>query len=728
MPTNSGAPARASSKSKKSGPGAPKKARKVPKSFKVDGTPKKRWSSAERADRGLGPRKSGGQPNRAQRRREQFGAPVTSAGAERPRFDRESDDRPARDKTPRGDNRSRSDERPRFDRKTDERPRFDRNTDERPRFDRNTDERPRFDRNTDERPRFDRKTDERPRFDRKTDERPRFDRNTDERPRFERSGDDRPRYDRTKPELSRQTRSERPRHEAGSDRWRSTRDSRTGDNRPADNRSGGWRDDRGSRDNRSAGFSRGTDRPARSDSGESNADTMSWTARELAPVDTGAVTAEHGFARLGLPKPLVAALISEGITDPFPIQAATIPDALAGRDVLGRGQTGSGKTLGFALPMLTTLGGPAKGNRAPRGLVLVPTRELAMQVADVIAPLAKTMDMSVTLIAGGMAYGPQIRAFERGVDVVVATPGRLIDLMEQGALDLSRVEVAVLDEADHMADLGFMPAVTTIMDQMPAGGQRLLFSATLDRAVDRLVKKYLDNPVTHEVDSGQATVSTMVHHVVHILPHDKNALTAEIAGRPGRTVIFVRTQRGADRVAEQLRAAGVTAGALHGGLTQGARTRILAAFKDGTVPVLVATDVAARGIHVDDVGLVLQVDPPAGPKEYLHRAGRTARAGGTGVVVTLALPHQRKELQRLTSQAGVASAPLEARPGDEALARATGSRQPSGAAVSQADFEKLIAPPARGGGRPKNRKDFGRRDAGGYRGGNRRGTGGRSRG
>ena len=454
---------------------------------------------------------------------------------------------------------------------------------------------------------------------------------------------------------------------------------------------------------------------------------MSWTARELAPVNIDSVSGTNGFTRLGVPKPLVAALQSEGIVSPFPIQVATIPDALAGRDVLGRAQTGSGKTLGFGLPMLARLGGPARGRRTPRGLVLVPTRELAMQVADVLAPLAKTMDLSVTLIAGGMSYAPQIRALERGVDVVVATPGRLIDLMEQGAVDLSRVEIAVLDEADHMADLGFMPAVSTLLDAVPAGGQRLLFSATLDRAVDRLVRTYLSHPVTHQVDSGQASVSTMVHHIIHVLPHHKNALTAEIAGRPGRTLIFVRTQRGADRVAEQLRAAGVMAGALHGGLTQGARTRILAAFKNGGVPVLVATDVAARGIHVDDVGLVLQVDPPVGPKDYLHRAGRTARAGGTGVVVSLALPHQRKEMSRLTSQAGVKSVPLEAQPGDQALARATGARAPRGVAVPERDYQQLIAPPTRGGGRPRGAKNFSRRDGSrgprraGQRGGSHRG-------
>ena len=232
-----------------------------------------------------------------------------------------------------------------------------------------------------------------------------------------------------------------------------------------------------------------------------------------------------------------------------------------------------------------------------------------------------------------MAYAPQIKAFERGVDVVVATPGRLIDLLEQGAADLSQVEVMVLDEADHMSDLGFLPAVTTILDAVPADGQRLLFSATLDGAVDKLVRRYLADPVTHEVDSGKASVTTMSHHVLLLAPHHKNQVTAEIANREGRTVIFARTQMGTDRIAGQLRDAGVMAGALHGGLTQGARARILAAFKSGEVPVLVATDVAARGIHVDDVSLVLQVDPPKTHKDYLHRAGRTARAGEEGAVV-----------------------------------------------------------------------------------------------
>ena len=404
--------------------------------------------------------------------------------------------------------------------------------------------------------------------------------------------------------------------------------------------------------------------------------------------------ASGGFADLGVPANLVAALSASGIGEPFPIQAATIPDALAGSDVLGRGRTGSGKTLAFGLPMISRLGGSSGPARVqPRALVLVPTRELAMQVADVLAPLARIAGLSLVLVAGGMPYAPQIAAFSRGVDIVVATPGRLIDLMDQGVADLSRIEITVLDEADHMADLGFLPAVSQILDTVPDRGQRLLFSATLDNAIDRLVRNYLHEPVTHQVDTGQASVPLMSHHLVSIAPQHKAVVTAEIASRPGRTLIFVRTKRGADRVAEQLRRSGVLAGALHGGLAQGARTRIMSAFKHGSLPVLVATDVAARGIHVDEVGLVLHADPPSGPKEYLHRAGRTARAGGAGAVVAFALPHQRRELGRLTTQAGVRPVMLAAIPGDSALAAATGARPARGDAISNADYQRVIAPP-----------------------------------
>jgi superfamily II DNA/RNA helicase len=458
----------------------------------------------------------------------------------------------------------------------------------------------------------------------------------------------------------------------------------------------------------------------RESSWQSEVTNTDATFQTSSSVDTAPVQPTDGadFASLGLPQSLVEQLRRSDITSPFPIQTATIPDALTGRDVLGRGQTGSGKTLAFGLPMIATLAGAAGAQ--PRGLVLVPTRELAMQVTDVLTPLARTVDLSVILVAGGMSYTPQLRAFQRGVDIVVATPGRLIDLMEQRAVDLSRTEIVVLDEADHMADLGFMPAVTEILDAVPSGGQRLLFSATLDGAVDRLVKQYLNDPVTHQVSSGQASVTTMAHHVVNIAPKDKTRLTAEIASRPGRSLIFVRTQRGADRVAEQLREAGVTAGALHGGLTQGARTRVLAVFKEGIVPVLVATDVAARGIHVDDIGLVLQVDPPGGPKEYLHRSGRTARAGDLGSVVTLVLPHQRREVSRLMSQAGVRGIELSASSGDAQLAEVTGARAEHRSPISESDYQRLIAPPPsrRGPGakRPGGKPGFHRnRPSDGYR-------------
>ena len=367
---------------------------------------------------------------------------------------------------------------------------------------------------------------------------------------------------------------------------------------------------------------------------------MSWEAAEALELNVSDADRTSDFAELGVALPMVAALASKGITEPFPIQAATIADAIAGRDVLGRARTGSGKTLAFGLPLLTHLS-RTEAAGSPRAMILTPTRELALQIADNLSPLAAAVGLDLFLIAGGMSYGPQIRAFERGVDVLVATPGRLIDLLEQGAADLSQVQVTVLDEADHMSDLGFLPDVQTLLDATPADSQRLLFSATLDGAVDRLVRKYLHDAVTHEVDSGQASIATMTHHFLDLAPHHKNAITAEIANRDGKTLVFARTQMGADRIASQLREAGVLAGALHGGLTQGARARVLSAYKADELRVLVATDVAARGIHVDDVTLVLQVDPPMGPKDYLHRAGRTARAGESGAVVSVVLPHQR---------------------------------------------------------------------------------------
>ena len=362
---------------------------------------------------------------------------------------------------------------------------------------------------------------------------------------------------------------------------------------------------------------------------------------------------EATFADLGLPEGVVRKLAQNGVTTPFPIQAATIPDALAGKDILGRGRTGSGKTLSFGLPTLARLAGGRTEKHKPRAVILTPTRELAMQVADALQPYGDVVGLKMKVVCGGTSMGNQIYALERGVDVLVATPGRLRDIINRGACSLENVEVAVLDEADQMSDLGFLPEVTELLDQVPAGGQRMLFSATMENEISTLVKRYLSNPVTHEVDSAQGNVTTMSHHILIVKPKDKAPVTAAIASRKGRTIIFVRTQLGADRIAEQLCDAGVKADALHGGMTQGARTRVLEDFKKGYVNALVATDVAARGIHVDGIDLVLNVDPAGDHKDYLHRSGRTARAGRSGTVVSLSLPHQRRQIFRLMEDAGV---------------------------------------------------------------------------
>ncbi|MFD3568311.1 DEAD/DEAH box helicase [Streptomyces sp. NPDC058671] len=359
------------------------------------------------------------------------------------------------------------------------------------------------------------------------------------------------------------------------------------------------------------------------------------------------------FGDLGLPEGVVRKLAQNGVSTPFPIQAATIPDALAGKDILGRGRTGSGKTLSFGLPLLATLSGGHTDKKKPRGIILTPTRELAMQVADALQPYGDVLGLKMKVVCGGTSMSNQIYALERGVDVLVATPGRLRDIINRGACSLENVKIAVLDEADQMADLGFLPEVTELLDQIPGGGQRMLFSATMENEIGTLVKRYLTDPVTHEVDSAQGNVTTMTHHVLVVKPKDKAPVTAAIAARKGRTIIFVRTQLGADRIAEQLQDTGVKADALHGGMTQGARTRVLEDFKKGYVNALVATDVAARGIHVDGIDLVLNVDPAGDHKDYLHRSGRTARAGRSGVVVSLALPHQRRQIFRLMEDAGV---------------------------------------------------------------------------
>ncbi|MCL7492916.1 DEAD/DEAH box helicase [Streptomyces sp. MCA2] len=409
------------------------------------------------------------------------------------------------------------------------------------------------------------------------------------------------------------------------------------------------------------------------------------------------------FADLGLPEGVVRKLAQNGVTTPFPIQAATIPDALAGKDILGRGRTGSGKTLSFGLPTLAQLAGGSTEKKKPRAIILTPTRELAMQVADALQPYGDVLGLKMKVVCGGTSMGNQIYALERGVDVLVATPGRLRDIINRGACSLENVQVAVLDEADQMSDLGFLPEVTELLDQIPGGGQRMLFSATMENEIGTLVKRYLTNPVTHEVDSAQGNVTTMTHHVLVVKPKDKAPVTAAIAARKGRTIIFVRTQLGADRIAEQLVESGVKADALHGGMTQGARTRVLADFKDGYVNALVATDVAARGIHVDGIDLVLNVDPAGDHKDYLHRSGRTARAGQSGTVVSLSLPHQRRQIFRLMEDAGVdASRHIVGGSGafDEDVARITGARsltevQADGANNSAKQAEREVAELAR---------------------------------
>lgn len=371
------------------------------------------------------------------------------------------------------------------------------------------------------------------------------------------------------------------------------------------------------------------------------------------------MTTQQSFADLGVGEPLIDALTTRGILTPFPIQEKTLPDTLAGRDVLGRGKTGSGKTLAFSIPLVTRLAATPRRAR-PTGLVLAPTRELATQIAATLEPLAAVHDLKVTTIFGGVPQQRQVTALRSGIDIVVACPGRLEDLMKQRIVNLDAVEVTVVDEADHMADLGFLPAVTRILAATPAQGQRLLFSATLDNGVDKLVRRFLRNPVTHSVDEAHSPVPEMTHHVFHVADGAaKKELVHHLASGSGRRILFMRTKHQARKLAKQLTESGVPSVDLHGNLSQPARDRNLAAFSSGTARVLVATDIAARGVHVDAVELVVHVDPPVEHKAYLHRSGRTARAGNVGDVVTVVLPEQRKELQLVMRRAGIDVRPQE---------------------------------------------------------------------
>jgi superfamily II DNA/RNA helicase len=395
----------------------------------------------------------------------------------------------------------------------------------------------------------------------------------------------------------------------------------------------------------------------------------------------------------------VAALASGGITTPFPIQAATLPDAMAGRDILGRARTGSGKTLGFALPLAARLAAGHTMACRPRGLVLVPTRELASQVEAVLLPLARAMGLSATSIFGGVPQRPQVAALRDRADIVVACPGRLTDLIGQGHCHLGDVEISVVDEADHMADLGFLPVVKRLLDATPPDGQRMLFSATLDGAVDVLARRFLTDPVRHAVDSA-APPRQIEHHLLTVKPADRVGVVRALAGGDKRSLVFTRTKHGAKTLARQLTKAGVPAAELHGDLSQSVRTRNLASFASGTVRVLVATDIAARGIHVDGIGLVIHADSPAEHKAYLHRSGRTARAGAAGVVITLQTPAQAREVRTLMKRANVIPLGATVSPGSPLLRSIAGP-----AAKPIAPAQRVVqhaqhtpAAPATGGG------------------------------
>ncbi|MFB6778056.1 DEAD/DEAH box helicase [Streptomyces sp. NPDC056352] len=397
---------------------------------------------------------------------------------------------------------------------------------------------------------------------------------------------------------------------------------------------------------------------------------------------TPALPAVEAFAELDMPAALLKTLAAQGVTDPFPIQGATLPNSLAGRDILGRGRTGSGKTLAFGLALLARTAGRRSEPRAPLALVLVPTRELAQQVTDALTPYATSVNLRLATVVGGMSISKQAGTLRRGAEVLVATPGRLKDLIERGDARLDQVSITVLDEADQMADMGFMPQVVGLLKQVEPDGQRMLFSATLDKNIDRLVKMFLTDPVVHSVDPSAGAVTTMEHHVLHVADEtDKKVIATRIAARDGRVIMFVDTKRAADRFAKRLLASGVRAAALHGGRSQPQRNRTLDQFKNGQVTALVATNVAARGIHVDDLDLVVNVDPPTDHKDYLHRGGRTARAGESGSVVTLVLPEEKREMTRLMADAGIAPRTTRIKSSDEELSRITGAREPSGIAV-----------------------------------------------
>ncbi|WP_432483749.1 DEAD/DEAH box helicase [Kineococcus esterisolvens] len=517
------------------------------------------------------------------------------------------------------------------------------------------------------------------------------------------------------PEYDRSYRS--PRNDSSRDSWgdRPRRSDRDGFRPESRGDSRGFRsDDRGPRSGGSRGAyggpsgyrGRRSGGPARSPrSFAPSATEQALTAAEQIEV------ADLTFAELGLPAELVAALERRGMSKPFAIQSRTLPDGIAGRDILGRARTGSGKTLGFGLPMLARLAtGPrTRITGAPRGLVLVPTRELAMQVADALRPLGDALDLRLSVVVGGVPYGRQMAALSRGIDVLIATPGRLVDLIERDAVSLGEVSVTVLDEADHMADLGFLPSVRSILEGTKPGGQRMFFSATLDRGVEALVTDFLTEPVFHAVPAEPESAGNMEHRVFAVRPHDKLSILTEISRRPARSIFFVRTKLGAQRLADQLREAGAPAEAIHGDLRQAQRSKAIDAFSAGETRVLVATDVAARGIHVDDVDLVVHVDPPNDHKDYLHRSGRTARAGAKGTVLAIALPDQVRRYGWLHRDAGVNPGAVEnVSAGDDTVRAVAESGEPV-VVKPRTRPERESRGPRRGGFRGGPRREGGPR-------------------
>ena len=644
--------------------------------------------------------------------------------AEAPRKNRwNSEDRDARRSAPAGERPAYGDRAPRGDRS--ERPAYNRGErSERPSYGDRT-ERPRYERSErpaygDRAPRGDRPSygdrNERPAYNRgERSERPAFNRGGDrpaygdraERPRFDRDaprgerpsyGDRAPRGERNeRPAYNRGERSERPSYGERSERPRFDRDSRGGDRpsygdrneRPAYNR--GERSERPSYGDRNDRPARnfGGDRPrynkdeaprrSASDFYPAKDEKARFTPEEdvvLERLEAQATTAADvdgvSFADLGLGDNICRQLASMGAASPFAIQAATIPDVLAGKDVLGRGKTGSGKTIAFGSPVVERLmenngGKDRKQGRAPRALIMAPTRELAMQIDRTVQPIARSVGLFTTTIFGGVPQHKQVMSLRRGVDIIIATPGRLEDLVEQGHIDLSHITITVLDEADHMCDLGFLEPVQRILRATKADGQRLLFSATLDKGVAAIVKEFLKDPAVHEVAGEDQASSTIDHRVLVVEHRDKPFVIEQLASREGKTLIFARTRAYAEQLADQLEDAGIPATSLHGDLNQSRRTRNLQLLTSGRVNVLVATDVAARGIHVDDIDLVIQADAPDEYKTYMHRSGRTGRAGKQGTVVTIIPRTRQRRMNELLGRAEISAEMIPAQPGDELL-------------------------------------------------------------